>query len=235
MVQHVQLSLGALQHRLLRGGQVLAAAIDAEVQHRPGRANGLDLRRRLRSAERLSERAMRAGSRCLKIRSSRSSASLVCITCFDQRRPPRRGGLLCLTGHQARAHALELLVTSKPFTTMFELVVRGVGDLFQHHPAFAAVLTVLALFATVYLVLMNVWSVLHLALAAPAPVRSRDVAKHHPPQARASSTRIWMGCPGRSVRRASMPGSASERPPSGAKNLKCCSSITSISAASLIA
>jgi hypothetical protein len=48
---------------------------------------------------------------------------------------------------------------------MFELVVMGLSRLFQDHPAFAAVLTVLALLATLHLVLINVWSVLHLVLA----------------------------------------------------------------------
>ena len=47
--------------------------------------NGSALRRRLRSAERLSERAIARGSFKEKTPLSRSSASLVSVTCCDQR------------------------------------------------------------------------------------------------------------------------------------------------------
>jgi hypothetical protein len=50
------------------------------------------LRRRLRSAERLSDRAMRLGSFQVNTPRERSSASLVRVTRADQRRPDRAAG-----------------------------------------------------------------------------------------------------------------------------------------------
>ena len=47
--------------------------------------NGLLLRRRLRSAERFKDRATARGLRWLNTPRSRSSASLVSMTCADQR------------------------------------------------------------------------------------------------------------------------------------------------------
>src|SRR5262245_64963340 len=51
---------------------------------------GSALRRRLRSADRLSDAAMRLGSRRVKTPLSSVSASLCSVTWRDQRRPPRR-------------------------------------------------------------------------------------------------------------------------------------------------
>jgi len=49
--------------------------------------NGADLRRRLDSAERFSDRAIARGLFLVKTPGSRSSASLVCMTRRDQREP----------------------------------------------------------------------------------------------------------------------------------------------------
>jgi hypothetical protein len=52
--------------------------------------NGSDLRRRLRSADRFNDAAIRLGSFEVKTPRSRVSASLRSVTCRDQRRPPVR-------------------------------------------------------------------------------------------------------------------------------------------------
>src|SRR5919204_558861 len=62
---------------------------------------GSAFRRRLRSAERFSERAIRRGSSCEKTPRSRSSALLVSVTRFDQRFRvfTKKRESLCPVGH----------------------------------------------------------------------------------------------------------------------------------------
>src|SRR5215475_11667205 len=68
------------------------------------------LRRRLLSAERLSEAATALGLRRVKTRASRSSASLVCVTRCDHFRvvPPARRGARLLGRDEDRAPARRL-------------------------------------------------------------------------------------------------------------------------------
>ena len=90
MEDRTQLILRLPQYPLPSGRQVLAAAVDVERQHRHRRAVGLDLRRRLCSADRFNDSAIARGLRLLNTPFCKVSASLSRVTRADQRLPDLR-------------------------------------------------------------------------------------------------------------------------------------------------